>query len=140
MRRNKDHRQGLLLGERLLQLHTAGSRHLQVEHYASGFRTVAFEKSVRRSKGFDSVIRSLEKAGQGAQKRPVVIYQIDDRWALMLDLGLGRGGVSSVMRISSLRQFPLTARNPPGGSGPRLALSCQPSAAYRSGIFRPKVQ
>jgi len=94
MGRNKHHRQGFLrLGERLLQLQTAGSsRHLQVEHHATGgFRTVAFEEFLRRSKGFDSVIRSPEKAGQSAQKRHVVIYQIDDWRALMLALSLGWG-------------------------------------------------
>jgi hypothetical protein len=53
---------------------------VQVEHHATGgFRTVALEEFFRRSKGFHSVISSPEKARQGAEKRQVVIYQIDDR-------------------------------------------------------------
>jgi len=93
MSREKDHRQRIFsLGEHLLQLQASRFRHPQVEHHATrGFRTVAFKEFFRRSKGFDPVIRSPEKAGQSAEKRQVVIHQIDDRQPLMLAPGLARG-------------------------------------------------
>ena len=58
--------------------------------------TVAFEEFLRQSKGFDSVIRSLETTGQGAEKRGIVIHQINN-WLVPLQaftLGWCEGFVS----------------------------------------------
>jgi hypothetical protein len=124
-----------------LQLQPSRSRHLQVEHHATGdFRTVAFKEFFRRTEGFDSLICSPEKAGQSAEKRQVVIHQIDDRRPLMLALGLGRGDgfVGHADFFSSA--ISTYDEKPSGGSGHDWHCLCQPSAAYRSGIFRPKVQ
>ena len=77
MGREKDHRQWFVcLGQRLLQLQPAWSRHLQIEHRTtSGIRAATGEEFLRRTKGFDSVICRPEAAGQGAEKRRIVIHQ-----------------------------------------------------------------
>jgi len=84
---------GSCLGQRLLQLQPAWPRHLQIEHgTTSGVQTATGEEFLRRTKGFDSVICRPETVGQSAQKRRIVIHQIDDRRSLTLDLALGTGG------------------------------------------------
>jgi hypothetical protein len=89
--RQKDHRQWFVgPGQRLLQLQPAWSRHLQIEHRAtSGIRTATGQEFLCRTKGFDLVICGPEAAGQSAEKRRIVVHQIDDRRALTLDLALG---------------------------------------------------
>jgi two-component system, LuxR family, sensor kinase FixL len=104
--REKDHRQSFFgLSERFLQLQTAESRHLQVEHRAAGgLRRGAVEELLRRTKGFDLIICSPETARQSTEKRGVVIHQIDDRRAMRLALALGRAeGLVAHAVISSLR-------------------------------------
>jgi len=79
--REKDHRQWFFGScERFLHIQPAKSRHLQIEHHAtSGLRAVAFEKRLRRGKRFDSIVRGPETPGQSAEKRGIVIHQIDNR-------------------------------------------------------------
>ena len=103
MGRKKNHRQWLFgLGERLLQLQSAGSRHLQIEHRTTGgIRTATVEEFFRRTKAFNLVLCGLETAGQRAEKRRVVIHQIDDRHGLTLDLALAARGFVGHVDFSS---------------------------------------